>query len=114
MSAFDCALDRCTPYARGGVPELNFSRVVGALAALPDAWSGKSCAWSNGASYPGTTYFFGTVVGYTDRYDSDLGWVRDYRALGRENLASYVPMTDSNTLSDTAQFNMPSNAINSI
>ncbi len=114
LVTWDAALDRCTPYTRGGVPELNFSRVLGALAALPDPWSGLSCSWSNGASYPGTTYFSGTIVGYTDRYDSELGWIRDYRALGLENLASYVPVTDSNTLSDSAQFNMPSNAINSL
>jgi hypothetical protein len=114
LTTWDVALDRCTPYQRGGIPELNFSRVVGALAALPDTWSGQTCAWSNGTSYPGTTYFSGTVVGYTDRYDHDLGWIRDYRALGLRNLADYVPVTDSNTLSDRAQFNMPANTINSI
>ena len=114
MVMWDVALDRCTPYSRGGTSELNFSRVVGALAALPDPWSGLSCSWSHGSSYPGTTFFSGTVVGYTDRYDSELGWVRDYRALGLENLSSYVPVTDSNTLSDSVQFNMPSNAINTI
>jgi hypothetical protein len=111
---WDVALDRCTPYQRSGTPELTFSRIVGALAALPDAWSGQTCSWSHGTSYPGTTYFAGTIVGYTDRYDHDLGWVRDYRALGLRNLADYVPVTDSNTLSDSAQFNMPSNAVNSI
>jgi len=114
MVTWDVALDRCTPYTRGGISELEFSRIVGALAALPDPWSGLSCSWSNGSSYPGTTYFSGTIVGYTDRYDSELGWVRDYRALGLENLGTYVPVTDSNTLSDSAQFNMPSNAINSL
>ena len=115
MIACDVALDRCTPYSRGGVGELEFSRIVGALAALPDPWSGLSCSWSNGSSYGGaTTYFSGSVVGYTDRYDHDLGWIRDYRALGLENLASYVPVTDGNTLTDSVQFNMPSNAINSI
>ena len=114
MVTWDVALDRCTPYTRGGISELEFSRIVGVLAALPDPWSGLSCSWSNGSSYPGTTYFSGTIVGYTDRYDSELGWVRDYRALGLENLGSYVPVTDSNTLSDSIQFNMPSNAINSI
>ncbi|MGA8349575.1 MAG: hypothetical protein WB773_17440, partial [Isosphaeraceae bacterium] len=114
MVAWDAALDRCTPYTRGGVSELNFSRIVGTLAALPDPWSGLSCSWSHGSSYPGTVYFSGTIVGYTDRYDSELGWVRDYSALGLENLGSYVPVTDSNTLSDSAQFNMPSNAINSL
>src|SRR5271166_59943 len=114
MATWDVALDRCTPWIRGGIPELTFSRVVGALSALPDAWSGNSCSWSNGASYPGTTYFTGTVVGYTDRFDQDFGWVRDYRALGLRNLADYVPVTDSNTLSDSAQFNMPANTIQSI
>ena len=114
MAAWDVALDRCTPWVRGGIPELSFSRLVGKLAALPDSWSGKTCSWSNGASYPGTTYFTGTVVGYTDRFDHDFGWVRDYRALGLRNLADYVPVTDSNTLSDAAQFNMPSNTIQSI
>ena len=114
LGAWDVALDRCTPYTRGGISELEFSRIVGVLAALPDPWSGLSCSWSNGSSYPGTTYFSGTIVGYTDRYDSELGWVRDYRALGLENLGTYVPVTDSNTLSDSVQFNMPSNAINSL
>ena len=114
MATWDVALDRCTPYQRGGIPELTFSRIVGKLSALPDAWSGKSISWSNGSSYPGTTYFSGTVVGYTDRFDHDFGWVRDYRALGLRNLADYVPVTDSNTLSDAAQFNMAANQINSI
>ena len=114
MAAWDVALDRCTPWVRGGIPELSFSRLVGKLAVLPDSWSGKTCSWSNGASYPGTTYFTGTVVGYTDRFDHDFGWVRDYRALGLRNLADYVPVTDSNTFSDSAQFNMPSNTIQSI
>ncbi len=114
MATWDVALDRCTPYVRGGIPELTFSRIVGKLSALPDTWSGKSVSWSNGSSYPGTTYFAGTVVGYTDRFDHDLGWVRDYRALGLRNLADYVPVTDSNTLSDAAQFNMPANTIQSI
>ncbi len=114
MIIWDVALDRCTPWVRGGIPELTFSRVLGALSALPDTWSGKSISWSNGASYPGTTYFSGTVVGYTDRFDHDFGWVRDYRALGLRNLADYVPVTDSNTLSDAAQFNMPANTIQSI
>src|SRR5208283_1791465 len=114
MATWDVALDRCTPWIRGGIPELTFSRVVGKLSALPDAWSGQTCSWSNGASYPGTTYFTGTVVGYTDRFDNEIGWVRDYRALGLRNLADYVPVTDSNTLSDSAQFNMPANTIQSI
>lgn len=120
-SILDIALDRCTPFIRGGIPELTFSRIVRTLATpviptgLPDPFSGNSCAWSNGATHStATTYFTGTVVGYTDRFDHDIGWVRDYRVLGLRNLADYVPVTDSNTLSDSAQFNMPSNTIQSI
>ena len=109
-----CALQRCTPYARGGIPEFTFSKVIGKLAALPDPWNGMPVAWSNGATYPGTTYFKGTIVGYTDRYDHDFGWCRDYRALGLRNLGDYVPVTDSNTLSDAAQYNMAANALDSI
>jgi hypothetical protein len=114
LGTYDCAIDRCTPYVRGGIPELNFSRILGALTTLPDPWSGQSCAWSNGTSYPGTTYFAGDVVGYSDRYDHDLGWVREYRALGLRNRADYVPVTDSNTLSDTASYNMPADDIYAI
>ncbi len=111
---YECTIDRCTPYVRGGIPELNFSRILGKLTALPDPWSGQSCSWSNGSSYPGTTYFAGDVVGYTDRYEPEAGWVREYRALGLRNRADYVPVTDSNTLSDTASFNLPSDDIYAI
>ena len=110
----ECTIDRCTPYVRGGIPELSFSRILGKLTALPDPWSGQSCSWSNGPSYPGTTYFAGDVVGYSDRYEPEVGWVREYRALGLRNRADYVPVTDSNTLSDTASYNMPSDDIYAI
>ena len=117
--------DSCIPYIRGGIPELRFHRIVGALASLPDPFDqGTSYAetlvsWSNyyGTSpnhSAATVYFTGTVVGYTDRYDGDVGWVRDYRALGLRNLADYIPVTDSNTLSDAARFNMPANTLTSI
>jgi hypothetical protein len=107
LSAWDAAIDRCTPFIRGGIPELGFSRILGPLTTLPDPWSGQACAWSNGASYPGTTYFTGDVVGYSDRYDRDLGWIREYRALGLRDRADWIPVTDSNTLSDSASYNLP-------
>ena len=111
LATYDAAIDHCTPFVRGGTPELGFSRILGALTALPDPWSGQSVSWSNGSSYPGTTYFAGDVVGYSDRYEPDVGWVREYRALGLRNRADYVPVTDSNTLSDTAAYNLPSDDI---
>ncbi len=45
------AIDRCTPFIRGGIPELRFQRVVGALAALPDPFDTAAVAWSNGTSH---------------------------------------------------------------
>src|SRR5271157_1442581 len=105
---YECTIDRCTPFVLGGIPALGFSRILGKLTALPDPWSGQSCSWSNGSSYPGTTYFVGDVVGYSDRYQQGVGWIREYRALGLRNRADYIPVTDSNTLSDTASFNLPS------
>ncbi len=109
LSTYDCVIDHCRPYVRGSSPELGFSRIVGKLAALPDAWDGAVVSWSNGASYPGTTYFTGDVTGYTDRYDHEYGWVRSYRALGLRNRAEWIPVTDSNTLSDAARYNLPTN-----
>lgn len=103
MVASNAAIDRCTPYRRGGIPELSFSRINQVLATLPDAWSGKSVSWSHG----GTVRFAGDVVGYTDRYASGIGWVREYRALGLRNRADYIPVTDANTLSDVASYNLP-------
>jgi len=114
LVTYEATIDRCTPYVRGGIPELNFSRILGKLTALPDPWSGQSVSWSNGSSYPGTTYFAGDVVGYTDRYEPEVGWVREYRALGLRNRADSVPVTDSNTLSDTASYNLPSDDIYAI
>ena len=114
LVTYECTIDRCTPYVRGGIPELGFSRILGKLTALPDPWSGQSCSWSNGSSYPGAAYFAGDVVGYSDRYEPEVGWVREYRALGLRNRADHVPVTDSDTLSDTASYNLPSDDIYAI
>ena len=110
LSSYLTTIDRCTPFVRGGIPELGFSRILGKLTSLPDPWSGQPCAWLNGSTFgSATTYFTGDVVGYTDRYEPDIGWVREYRALGLRDRADWIPVTDSNTLSDTAQYNLPSN-----
>jgi len=105
LTTYQASIDQCTPYVRGGLPSMSVSRILGKLIALPDPWIGKSCAWSNGATYgTSTTYFAGDIVGFTDHYDHDAGWIREYRALGLRNRADYVPVTDSNTLSDIARF----------
>jgi hypothetical protein len=96
-------LETLIPYKKGGIPELHFSKWVGKLAALPDSWSGKSCTLTMG----GTLVFTGDVQGYIDRYHPDLGWLREYRALGLLNRAAYIPVTDSTTLTDTSNWNLP-------
>jgi hypothetical protein len=112
---YDCALDSCTPYRRGGIPDLRFSRILGPLTTLPDPWMGQQCAWFHGANLAGATcYFTGDIVSYVDRYDHDLGWTRDYRALGLRNRGDWIPVTDSNTLSDAIRFNMPANNLSTI
>jgi hypothetical protein len=114
-ASYDVALDSCTPYRRGGTPELRFSRILRALTTLPDPWMGQQCAWFNGVNLAGATcYFTGDITNYVDRYDHDLGWIRDYRALGLRNRADWIPVTDSNTLSDAIRFNMPANNLNTI
>ena len=114
-ASYDVALDSCTPYRRGGIPELRFSRILGALTSLPDPWMGQQCAWFHGADLAhATCYFTGDVTNYCDRYDHDLGWTRDYRALGLRNRADWIPVTDSNTLSDAIRFNMPANNLSTI
>ena len=59
-------------------------------------------------------YFTGDVVSYQDRYDGDIGWIREYRALGLRNRADWIPVTDSNTLTDSVRYNMPANNLNTI
>ena len=48
-AASNVSLESCTPYRRGGIPELRFSRLLGALTSLPDTWMGQQVAWFNGA-----------------------------------------------------------------
>ncbi|MGO9725133.1 MAG: cell envelope integrity protein TolA [Streptosporangiaceae bacterium] len=112
---YDVALDSCTPHIRGGIPDLRLSRVLGPLPALPDPWMGQQVAWFHGSSLGAAAcYFTGDVVSYQDRYDGSLGWVREYRALGLRNRADWIPVTDSNTLTDNVRYNMPANNLNTI
>jgi hypothetical protein len=112
LVAMNATLDQVTPFNKGGVPELHFSRLLGPLEpappsilpALPDAWSGKSCSLT---MLSGTLVFTGDIVGYVDRYMDSYGWLREYRALGLLQRANYIPMTDSQTLTDTATYNLP-------
>ena len=53
------ALDHLAPFARGGVPELGFSRIVRTPGALPDPWNLEPCT----LTMQGTLVFSGWVTG---------------------------------------------------
>ena len=96
------AIESVRPLVRGGIPELHFTRLIRSLAALPDPWSGKSVT----LSMSGTPVFTGDIVGYIDTM-TELGWARQYRAMGLLQRANYIPVTDSITLTDTSTWNLP-------
>lgn len=106
LVATNTTLDRCTLYKKGGIPELHFTRIVGALAALPDPWSGKPVTLQLGA-VGAANVFSGDVVGYIDRYLDGIGWVREYRAMGLLQRAAYIPLTDSETLTGISVWDLP-------
>ncbi len=109
-SGADVAIDHCRVFARGSCPELHFSTILGKLTTLPDPWSGQTVSWLHGATLgTATSYFGGDVVSYADTWNAQWGWVRQYRALGIEHRCDWVPVTDANTLSDVAQYDLPSN-----
>lgn len=105
LVATSTSIDLLIPFIRGGCPELHFTRIVGKLAALPDPWSGKSVTLTMQAT--SAVEFSGDVVGYIDRWMDETGWIREYRALGLLNRANYIPVTDSQTLTDTSVWNLP-------
>lgn len=105
LAATNTTIDLLVPYVKGGIPELHFTRLLGALTALPDPWSLKPVTLTMQAT--GAVVFAGDVVGYVDRWMDGLGWIREYRALGLCNRANYIPVTDADTLTDTSVWNLP-------
>ena len=99
------SLDLLVPHIKGGIPELHFTRYLGALATLPDPWSGGYVTLSMDGGT--TTHFAGDVQGYVDRWLDPVGWVREYRALGLLNRANYIPITDEPSFTDTSVWNLP-------
>src|SRR6185437_6658294 len=106
LVATNTTLDTLIPFVKGGLPELHFTRMVGALAALPDPWSEQPVTLQLAAT-GSTLIFSGDVKGYVERFMDGIGWVREYRALGLLNRANYVPVTDSQTLTDTSVWDLP-------
>lgn len=95
-------VDLLIPYVKGGIPELHFTRLLGALATLPDPWSLQPCTLTMST----VLQFAGDVQGYVDRYMEGMGWIREYRALGLVNRANYIPITDAVSMTDTSVWNL--------
>jgi hypothetical protein len=95
-------LARLTPYRKDGVPSLTFARRGITLAAPPDPYSAKPCTLTQ----DGVLLFSGEVGTHFDHYDPALGWVREYTAQGLRAQADGVPVTDSQTSTDTIQYNL--------
>jgi hypothetical protein len=95
-------LERVTPYRKDGVPSLSFARRGITLAAPPDPWSAKAVTLTQ----DGVLLFVGDVSSYLTHYDPALGWVREYSCQGLRARADAVPVTDSQTSTDTIQFNL--------
>lgn len=101
FSAVDCVISGGVLYGRGEVPSIRFAVTGGALDDFP-AWDNAEVLLTEG----GTNIFFGDTVSHLDHWDEDCGWVREWTALGLLNRSFRVPVTDSNTLTDTINFNL--------
>jgi hypothetical protein len=106
LGAKSAQIDGLTPFLKGGIPQLQFSRLGITLAALPDPWDGKPVTLTL-LGTPNVLVFTGDVSGYSDHFDRALGWIRQYIALGLIQRASHIPVTDSETLTDTSVWNIP-------
>src|SRR6516165_10099760 len=94
----------CRLYAKDGYPTLTFARSIGALTAGPDPWDGQAVTLTQ----DGTLIFAGDTWSHLTHFDEHLGWVREWTCYGLAKRAEYIPMTDSNTLTDTARYNVAS------
>jgi hypothetical protein len=106
LIATNTQIDLLIPHRKGAYPELHFTRLLGAPGTLPDPWNGAAVSLVMGAV--GTSpVFAGDVVGFVDTYLDQVGWAREYRALGLINRAEHIPVTDAVTLTDTSAWNLP-------
>src|SRR6516162_32828 len=95
-------LIRCRPYAKDAYPTLAFARCIGSLTSGPDAWDGQPVTLTQ----DGTLIFAGDTGSHLTHCDDHLGWVREWTCFGLAKRAEYIAVTDSNTLTDTARFNV--------
>src|SRR5262249_30445713 len=97
-------LVHCRPYAKDGYPVLAFARAIGALTSSSDPWDAKTVTLTQ----DGTLIFSGDTGNHLTHYDPRLGWVREWNCYGSAKRAECIPVTDSDTLTDTVRFNVAS------
>jgi hypothetical protein len=75
------------------------------LPGLPDPWLGKPIVLSIDTGTGPVVYFKGDICDADPTY-ADIGWITTYQCLDLKRRCDLVPMTDSNTLTDTAAYNL--------
>lgn len=91
------------------VSTLTIRRRDGQLPGLPDPWLGKTVSLAINS----TTYFTGDVVDAMPQYGS-IGWETVYVCRCLRARGDMVPVTDDNTLTDTAAYNLQPDDLNYI
>lgn len=93
-------LEQVDVYRPGAIPSFTLYQVGGALADFP-SWDEKSVT----LTLNGTQVFSGDTGRSFTAPDPALGWTRRWTCQGLAARANFIPVTDSNTLSDVCIFN---------
>lgn len=101
--ASNITLIHCTPWGKDTIPSLTFAQRGVALAALPDPYLNKTISYTLPS---GTLLFVGDVQKRLTHNQPGIGWTYEYECTGIKQRGSYIPVTDSNTQTDTARFNL--------
>jgi hypothetical protein len=96
-------IQSCRPYAKDGLPQLQFARAIGVPGSGVDPWDGLEVTLTQ----DGLLIFKGDTGGHLTHHDRGLGWVREWSCYGLAKRAEYIPVTDSVTQTDTVRFNLP-------
>lgn len=95
---------RCSPWSKDGMPTFTFTR-RGIALETTDPHVGKSFSYTLPS---GTLLFAGDVQSVLVHSQNGLGWVKEYTCLGLKKRAEFIPVTDENTKTDTARYNLAS------
>jgi hypothetical protein len=106
-AATKTTLVSCQPFAKDGYSTLRFARNLGSVPTSnsgADPWDGKVVTLTQDS----VLIFTGDTGSHLTHYDPHIGWIREWTCYGSGKRAEYLPVTDANTLTDTARYNVPS------